>query len=1045
MIRHNASQKLGRTVGRLLAGTILTGCVVVPGSPRAIAAQTPTLRDSAKVAHVWLRDLATQIAIERLQRGDTGKTAIEPVRPIRVPLPPDIRLSAVQKHVFGLLAPSGDPPRFFLNQGVVDSALAHVFAKSDSSWTFLDHSTFVRLMSSLRSMETGTTHRIPDPRGLIRLARQLYKIRGEVPIAIVDVEIVTLDSLRGSSLGITSAGRLFSSSQPSFRRHRLFAAAPLFPGVAANRAKFVIDSRFVFRSRNGSPRYSIYANGDRPRAVRLGAPFELQLRGERLAFAIRDEDTRRIAVSAVKRVAYPTPLPNARLAVLRPNAQPSKRFLNIRVEQLPNLSDAKAESWTPECSSNCEFPYHKYANDDWGGTEIGVWWSAGNTGKAASARDVEPLIVIGGQDASTAEPMAFYHALEEALGYAGLQTLRSRFDLFIVGYWAGGSNSDCGDPEGDTDPCRQRGVGRSVLDNSAFFADAIRFIYEHYGVTKKASVLGISMGGIVSRLAFLGIENGPSAIPWDGAFGPIPNFAARTNPVRVWVTLDSPHQGAHIPLGLQDWIAQVGWLPGMEGQLAMLNSSSSKQLLAEHHTASNTCASACSGSSPNRRTNRAAGEERAALQSQIQAWGSFPKTVDTSVAVASGAFDLPSRTQLWKVTGAGKVPFTTHYSNYYACASYFGWEPRDCKPPDGKYYINHFDFDWPNLAPVSAPGGKAFTAYTALGPNAIPLHGFNSRIAAWKTPDQTTSIEVRLKSLVAEATYGLTSFPEVQKPSSLVDVDDGKGDELKSLRSWLEASVSGSVFVDVDMYLDQTVELDFSASVSTPLPVAGAPTAFEVGGYRSTLQSFDEGFVQLFGEGSTASFAKRHSFIPTVSALDISDAFLDAAYRARVLSPDWQPNAQEIRTRYARGLARGSFERADYLDWMPFQRALSSKAVESCAYETSEKLKIYPQSGGVYNVQISPFTFIVCQNESLEHTRMEDRAARFVLDRFFGNPIVRGTSARPPGSERPNIPDYGFERLPDVLPPLPPWPPLGPRILPEEVFRQAFGKQRPPK
>ena len=76
-----------------------------------------------------------------------------------------------------------------------------------------------------------------------RLARQLYKIRGEIPIAIVDVEIVALVRF-GARVLDNFNGRLFSSSPPAYRRYRLFAGGAdcVSKRGKQNRAKFVVTA-----------------------------------------------------------------------------------------------------------------------------------------------------------------------------------------------------------------------------------------------------------------------------------------------------------------------------------------------------------------------------------------------------------------------------------------------------------------------------------------------------------------------------------------------------------------------------------------------------------------------------------------------------------------------------------------------------------------------------------------------------------------------------------------------------------------------------------
>src|SRR5207249_3520154 len=164
--------------------------------------------------------------------------------------------------------------------------------------------------------------------------------------------------------------------------------------------------------------------------------------------------------------------------------------------------------------------------------------------------------VLGGQDEETNDPQALYNTLASRFGVFKMAQLHQRFDLFVLSYYAGGTSAACTSPNGGTVDCRRAGIMRSILDNAILVADAMYFVYQHYGVQKKAVFAGISMGGVVSRVAFLGIEHGPAATN-PTVFRSFPGWQPREVPVRLWITIDTPHQGALVPLGLQDWVRKL--------------------------------------------------------------------------------------------------------------------------------------------------------------------------------------------------------------------------------------------------------------------------------------------------------------------------------------------------------------------------------------------------------------------------------------------------------------------------------------------------------
>jgi hypothetical protein len=85
-------------------------------------------------------------------------------------------------------------------------------------------------------------------------------------------------------------------------------------------------------------------------------------------------------------------------------------------------------------------------------------------------------------------------------------------------------------------------------------------------------VVGPSMGGLITRYALCYMEAN--------------NI---DHHVRTWISFDSPHKGANIPLGLQHWLrffAEVAESDGAIDGLAKMNSIAAKQMLVYHYSAS---------------------------------------------------------------------------------------------------------------------------------------------------------------------------------------------------------------------------------------------------------------------------------------------------------------------------------------------------------------------------------------------------------------------------------------------------------------------------
>lgn len=107
------------------------------------------------------------------------------------------------------------------------------------------------------------------------------------------------------------------------------------------------------------------------------------------------------------------------------------------------------------------------------------------------------------------------------------------FDVIVVNhpiYKSGGKSID-----GGTD---------YIQRNAYTFISLLRYIKEIQQGTEKAVVIGPSMGGLISRYALAYMEkkhNETGLEKWN-------------HNTRLWVSFDSPHQGANIPMGVQKGI-----------------------------------------------------------------------------------------------------------------------------------------------------------------------------------------------------------------------------------------------------------------------------------------------------------------------------------------------------------------------------------------------------------------------------------------------------------------------------------------------------------
>jgi hypothetical protein len=104
-----------------------------------------------------------------------------------------------------------------------------------------------------------------------------------------------------------------------------------------------------------------------------------------------------------------------------------------------------------------------------------------------------------------------------------------------------------------------------ILANSALTEAAIRAVNSRRAdLTDKFTTVGASLGGLTLRKALVDM----------------PDHQADT-----WISFDGPHEGANIPLGVQEYLEFfASYNPSAEDLLAALDSPASRQLLISHHS-----------------------------------------------------------------------------------------------------------------------------------------------------------------------------------------------------------------------------------------------------------------------------------------------------------------------------------------------------------------------------------------------------------------------------------------------------------------------------
>lgn len=422
---------------------------------------------------------------------------------------------------------------------------------------------------------------------LLSDARAYYAKYGTIPIIMLDVdaERLSVDSFRNIMLTESLVFRL-QQNQPALDRSRIFAVAPLISEVGHRKVKMVLDKRFILTNRASVPNfYAITINDEKPFEREVGRVFAFELPKEQRKF--------RITVSVGQQSLG--------------GLQTSRFFITSTLVPAYDLT------WIPSCH-----PVSSEGDDVW--IRPYVFFGANHVSGTSAPEIQNPFVILGGYDQ---ELFGNYSRMYDALtrlapGTDLVAQLRRNFDVVLLEY------SD---------------VGVSLQLNAQALACVIRDINVRNHNRDGIMFVGISMGGLISRMTFAGMENNA-----------IPDIRADHN-VKFWATIDAPHQGAHIPLGLQLLAHKFRFLPGEEIEKTnqLLDSRAAKEMLIEHYESLGPSLNHSPGPAP----------ERTSFLQVLESWGSFPQKIDTTVAFASGSLSYLSRLGIPDI--GGRVDQNEHH------------------------------------------------------------------------------------------------------------------------------------------------------------------------------------------------------------------------------------------------------------------------------------------------------------------------------------------------------------------------------------------------
>jgi hypothetical protein len=840
-----------------------------------LAEFTPPAFDSIGLPLIDLNDLQHQwnrlpfVQLETSFRWDSSSKRRKPVRRVVLPYDSLVEPNPV-RYLFRKLLKSPE-----LKTGILyDACPIPKPLRSPHPKQRVERQSDIKSLTALvRQLSAGAdVDRNPfvDFDRVINEARLFYYQYGVLPIVVIDVNVERLHPEARAALALDHVGALqLRTDKPAFEQTNLFAVAPLVKELGHTEVKLVVDEKFVLTNRRMPDFYEVSLDGKPVMHQRLGAAivfdFEEAQQITEITIGIGRSDTGVVQTAQFRLES--TLVPNYDLI------------------------------WVPSCH-----PVGSEGEDVW--IRPYVFFGANHDTSPGAPEIQNPFVILGGYDQELfGNYSLMYAAIADLVpGVDLMQLLRNDFDVILLEY------SD---------------VGVSLELNAQALACVIVDINNRNEYRDGIVFLGISMGGLVSRMAFAGMENNA-----------IPGITDSHN-VRVWATIDTPHQGAHIPLGLQFLADHFSWIPTEEVDRvnALLNSTSAKEMLIEHHETPDAV-------SPERRRHLAA----------LRNWGSFPRNIGTTIAMASGSLAYPYRV----------------YQNYHHV-------PPDC--PDlglGSGCISipeQWLSFWDNIESVQEDENVFYLPQDnrkglgGLGILSVHMEVYFLGLSGWLSLlASARTVQARADDSETKVFGSYWSFDIV--PGWLLSfIDNPSGTSERRLRY-------------------------------------GNPYSLMAGGWLSTSQDIFDALASI--ELAEVSFPPdtypvrmpRHTFVPIWSALDVSETYLRVMY-------DWLTKYGPATTvwetwygaNYLGGSAldRGEFSYEDFVDFDKIIVAFNSPNFNGRVRESN-----LGYAGTMVTVRPSPFDWVYFNRSNMRHGQIDAGGIRFLLDRI--TEALGGTPSTSPAS-----------------------------------------------
>jgi len=529
------------------------------------------------------------------------------------------------------------------------------------------------LAKDLKAADDIDSPLLPNIDHIIKKARLYYKEKKIVPLIIVDVDYGKLTKSATKKLMIDSLGVLhfdkYDSS--SIEQKNCFAFAPIIDTVGYKNVSMIIKKDFIFTNKKIPKSYYYSIDNSSYKKINLNQVFNLKISKanvkHRISISPQRDHQDRLLYSFMS--ATPVPRPD----------------LFWEGEQVLD-SERDERTWI---TAHVYFAFNRDTSP--GAPEI-----------------QNPIVILGGFSPNFEEYALMYHELSR-IRFQGLDlitALRQAYDVILLTY---------------------ADIEASIVLNSHSLSSIIHDINDrnvrvvngetiHDGII----LVGISMGGLVTRLTLAGMENGFLDPP--------------EHRVKLWISIDAPHQGAHIPLAYQYMISELGVLMPFTDQLGIvdkLSSTSAKEMLIEHidgivlttpdetfvpasnepqgtaerlpseileHISErNMLSEILTVDTLDRITSKTIGKTQHATERDefldiLYEWGDFPHDVRHTVAISSGSLWANRASQAWWNFDPSYVTSMNgrDYETFKFVMHISNWEPSFDNRYDGEDADRHF-------------------------------------------------------------------------------------------------------------------------------------------------------------------------------------------------------------------------------------------------------------------------------------------------------------------------------------------------------------------